>query len=285
MNDTISPDAETGLRAGQVAQKRAQGRQNVLDDRATKSTAQILKDNVCTLFNLFNLRIAAALALVGVWSNLLFLLVVALNTLIGIAQEVHAKRLVEKLSLLSLPTARVIRDGAPAEVPTQDLVEEDVIELEAGRQVCAAVLLTEAAEVNESLLTGESAPVRRSAGERLLSGSFVVSGRCRARVEHVGKENYAARIAQEAKALRGVRSELLTSMRKVTRFTGYWIPFLGVLLFLEALFLRGDPVQDAVVATSAGLLGMLPKGLVLLTSVSLAAGIIALSRSGTSPSP
>lgn len=279
MNDTISPDAETGLRADQVAQKRAQGRQNVLDDRATKSTAQILKDNVCTLFNLFNLLIAAALALVGAWSNLLFLLVVALNTLIGIAQEVHAKHLVEKLSLLSLPTARVIRDGAPAEIPTQDLVEEDVIELEAGRQVCAdAVLLTGAAEVNESLLTGESDPVRRSAGEHLLSGSFVVSGRCRARVEHVGRENYAARIAQEAKALRGVRSELLTSMRKVTRFTGYWIPFLGVLLFLEALFLRGDPVQDAVVATSAGLLGMLPKGLVLLTSVSLAAGIIALSR-------
>lgn len=159
-------------------------------------------------------------------------------------------------------------------------------ELETGRQVCAAaVLLTEAAEVNESLLTGESDPVRRSAGEHLLSGSFVVSGRCRARVEHVGKENYAARIAQEAKALRGVRSELLTSMRKVTRLTGYWIPFLGVLLFLEALFLRGDPVQDAVAATSAGLLGMLPKGLVLLTSVSLAAGIIALARSGTSPSP
>ena len=161
MNDTISPDAETGLRADQVAQKRAQGRQNVLDDRATKSTAQILKDNVCTLFTLFNLLIAAALALVGAWSNLLFLLVVALNTLIGIAQEVHAKRLVEKLSLLSLPTARVIRDGAPAEIPTQDLVEEDVIELEAGRQVCAdAVLLTGAAEVNESLLTGESDPVR-----------------------------------------------------------------------------------------------------------------------------
>lgn len=161
MNDTISPDAETGLRADQVAQKRAQGRQNVLDDRATKSTAQILKDNVCTLFNLFNLLIAAALALVGAWSNLLFLLVVALNTLIGIAQEVHAKRLVEKLSLLSLPTARVIRDGAPAEIPTQDLVEEDVIELEAGRQVCAdAVLLTGEAEVNESLLTGESDPVR-----------------------------------------------------------------------------------------------------------------------------
>lgn len=217
---------------------------------------------------------------------MLFLVVVALNTLTGIVQEVHAKRLVEKLSLLSLPTARVIRDGARAEIPTQDLVEEDVIELEAGRQVCAdAIILTGAAEVNESLLTGESDPVRRSAGEHLLSGSFVVSGRCRARVEHVGKENYAARIAQEAKALRGVRSELLTSMRKVTRLTGYWIPFLGVLLFLEALFLRGDPVQDAVVATSAGLLGMLPKGLVLLTSISLAAGIIALSRSGTSPNP
>ena len=201
------------------------------------------------------------------------------------ASDAHTLlRAIETLDLID--NGEIVMHGAPAEIPTQDLVEEDVIELETGRQVCAdAIILTGAAEVNESLLTGESDPVRRSAGEHLLSGSFVVSGRCRARVEHVGKENYAARIAQEAKALRGVRSELLTSMRKVTRLTGYWIPFLGVLLFLEALFLRGDPVQDAVVATSAGLLGMLPKGLVLLTSVSLAAGIIALSRSGTSPSP
>ena len=161
----------------------------------------------------------------------------------------------------------------------QELVEEDVIELEAGKQVCSdSVILTGNAEVNESLLTGESDPVPRSAGDRLLSGSFIISGKCRAVVEHVGAENYAAKIADQAKRLRSVHSELLSSMRKVTRFTGYLIPPLGILLFLEAFFLRGDMLSHAVVTTAAALLGMLPKGLVLLISISLAVGIISLSK-------
>ena len=200
----------------------------------TKSVACIIRDNVCTLFNLFNVCIAIALALVGAWSNMLFILIIALNTWIGVVQELHAKKLVEELSLLSAPTAKVIRDGKVLEIPAQELVEEDVVIWEAGKQVCAdSVILAGEAEVNESLLTGESDPVPNSAGGRLLSGSFIVSGKCWACVEHVGAENYAAKIAREAKKLRGIHSELLSSMQKVPRFTGFLSPPLGILLFLE----------------------------------------------------
>ena len=277
-----NPDKQfclTGLSAAQVQQKKESGKQNLPPEKSTKSTSQILKDNICTLFNLFNVLIAIALALVGAWSNMMFICIIAVNTLIGIVQELHAKKLVEKLSLLSAPTVRVIRDGKHSEIPIHELVEQDVIELEAGNQVCSdCVILVGEAEVNESLLTGESDPVLKPEGSHLLSDSFIVSGRCRACVEHVGVENYAAAIAREAKRLRGIHSELLSSMRKVTHFTAFLIPPLGILLFLEAFLLRGDTLNHAVVTTAAGLLGMLPKGLVLLISISLAVGIITLSR-------
>lgn len=279
MEDFYKPSHLSGLTSEQVRIKKENGKQNIQPEKVTKSTGQILKDNICTLFNLFNVLIAIALALVGAWSNMLFILIIALNTLIGIIQELHAKKLVEKLSLLSAPTAKVIRDGNVSEIPVQELVEEDVIELEAGKQVCSdSVILAGEVEVNESLLTGESDPISKSAGNHLLSGSFIVSGKCQACVKHVGSENYAAKIAREAKKLRGVHSELLSSMRKVTRFTGFLIPPLGILLFLEAFFIRGDMLNHAVVTTAAGLLGMLPKGLVLLISISLAVGIISLSK-------
>ena len=279
MDDLYQPSYVNGLTCEQVRIKKENGKLNIQPEKVTKSTSQIFKDNICTLFNLFNVLIALALALVGAWSNMLFILVIALNTLIGIVQELHAKKLVEKLSLLSAPTVKVIRDRNILEIPVQELVEEDVIELESGKQVCSdSVVLAGDVEVNESLLTGESDPVSKSVGDHLLSGSFIISGKCRACVEHVGAENYAAKIASEAKKLRGIHSELLSSMRKVTRFTAFLIPPLGISLFLEAFFLRGDTVNHAVVTTAAGLLGMLPKGLVLLISISLAVGIIALSK-------
>lgn len=275
----FSPDANSGLTAEQVAEKRAQGRQNTLPEKGTKTIGQILKDNICTLFNLFNVLIAIALALVGAWSNMLFILIIAFNTLIGIAQEIRAKHMLDKLSLLSVPTAKVVRDGALSELSVQELVEEDVIELDSGRQVCSdSVILSGQVEVNESLLTGESDPIFKSVGDHLLSGSFIISGRCRACVEHVGMENYASKLAHEAKQQRGVQSELLSSMRKVTRFTAYLIPPLGVLLFLEAYFLRNAALDESVITTAAALLGMLPKGLVLLISISLAAGIAMLAK-------
>ena len=200
MDHSFRPSYLSGLSSEQVQSRKENGRQNLLPEKVSKSTGQILKDNICTLFNLFNLLIAAALALVGAWSNMLFILIIALNTLIGIVQELHAKKLVEKLSLLSAPYAKVIRDGKALEIPVQELVESDVIELEAGNQVCSdSVILAGDVEVNESLLTGESDPIPKAAGDHLLSGSFIICAKCRACAEHVGSENYAAKIAREAK--------------------------------------------------------------------------------------
>ena len=279
MEDLYNLTSIYGLSNEQVEKKKEAGKQNIQTKTITKSIKQILKDNICTTFNLLNIMIAIALALVGAWSNMLFILIIILNTIIGIIQEIRAKKMVDELSLLTMPSAKVIRDGKIYEFPIEELVEEDVIQLESGHQICNdAIILTGKIEVNESLLTGEADPIVKSAGDHVLSGSFVVSGKCRACIEHVGEDNYAVQMANEAKKMRPIQSELLASMRKVTRITGYLIPPLGISLFLEAYFLRHTPLNTTVVSIAAGLLGMLPKGLVLLTSISSAIGIIHLSK-------
>ena len=249
------------------------------ENHITKTTGQIFKDNICTLFNLFNLLIAIALAFVGAWSNMFFILIIAVNICIGIVQELKAKKLVEELSLLSMPTADIIRNNEKMHVSVQEVEDNDILLLESGNQICAdSVILSGELEVNESLLTGESDPIIKKQGDSLLSGSSVISGKCQAKVVHTGSENYVSKIADEVKKLKMVNSELLLSMRKVTGFTGWLIIPLGVLLFLEAYYLRSNSLQIAVVSTAAGLLGMLPKGLVLLISIGLATGIVRLSK-------
>ena len=248
-------------------------------EKITKTTGQILRENICTLFNLLNLLIAVALVYVHAWSNLFFIFVIAFNTIIGIAQEIKAKRLIEKLSLLSAPKAEVERNGKVQEIAVEEIELEDILLLDSGKQICADATVVEGTvEVNESLLTGESDAILKKAGDSLLSGSSVISGKCRAQVIHVGSDNYAAKIAREAKKTKAINSELVLSMRKVTKLTGFFIVPLGVLLFLQAYLMRDNSLYDAVVTTSAGLLGMLPKGLYLLISIGLAAGIVALSR-------
>lgn len=249
-------------------------------ETSTKSTAQILKDNICTLFNLLNLLIAIALIYVHAWSNLFFALVIIVNISIGIAQELKAKRLIEKLTLLSQPNANVERDGKKISVPISDILSDDILLLESGNQIPAdAVVIDGELEVNESLLTGESDAILKRVEDSLMSGSSVISGTCRAKVLHVGADSYAAKITKEAKKLKSMNSELVGSMRKVTKMTSFFIVPLGILLFLEAMFLQDNStLYSAVVGTSAGLLGMLPKGLYLLISISLAAGIITLSK-------
>ncbi len=249
-------------------------------ETSTKSTAQIFKDNICTLFNLLNLLIAIALIYVHAWSNLFFALVIIVNISIGIAQELKAKRLIEKLTLLSQPNANVERDGKKISVPISDILSDDILLLESGNQIPAdAVVIDGELEVNESLLTGESDAILKRAEDSLMSGSSVISGTCRAKVLHVGADSYAAKITKEAKKLKSMNSELVGSMRKVTKMTSFFIVPLGILLFLEAMFLQDNStLYSAVVGTSAGLLGMLPKGLYLLISISLAAGIITLSK-------
>ena len=258
---------QQGLTSRQVEERTANGQKNALPASASKSTAQILKENIFTLFNLLNFLIAIALALVGAWSNMVFILIILLNLVIGIAQELHAKKMVDELSLLIVPKAKVIRDGREQSIPVEDVVLDDVLVLDSGQQICCdSVVIEGESEVNESLLTGESDPVNKMEGDPLLSGASIVSGRCLARVVHVGEDNYVSRVTAEIRSGKG------------TRVTTVMIIPLGIILFLEALLLRQVSVYDAVVGSAAGLLGMLPKGLVLLISVSLAAGTTKLAR-------
>lgn len=248
-------------------------------EKITKSTGQILRENICTLFNLLNVLIAIALICVHAWSNLFFIFIIALNTSIGIIQEIKAKRLIEKLSLLSAPKADVERDGEVMHIDIAEVELDDILLLESGKQICADSVIAEGkVEVNESLLTGESDAILKKEGDSLLSGSSIISGKCRAKVIHVGADNYAAKIAKEAKKSKAMSSELVLSMRRVTKLTGFLIIPLGILLFIQALVFRDNSMYDAVVTTSAGLLGMLPKGLYLLISIGLAAGIVFLSK-------
>ena len=246
---------------------------------ATKTVPQILRDNLCTVFNALNLMIAIALAAVGAWKNILFIFVILINTAVGIVQEIRAKRQIERLTLLAQPMATRLRDGAEQSIRPEEIAEGDVLVFTAGSAVCTDCTVQEGRlEVNESILTGESEPVVKLPGDRLLSGSSVIAGRCLAAAECGADECFTARMVDEVKQTKGSSSELLTAMKRVTRFTSLLIVPLGVLLFVQAVFFRGMPIAAAVAATSAGLLGMLPKGLVLLISIGLAVGVIRLSR-------
>ena len=248
-------------------------------NNATKTVPQILRENICTVFNLLNLMIAVALAAVGAWKNILFIFIILINTVIGIIQEIRAKRQIERLTLLAQPLVTVSRGGAEKSISPEEIQKGDVLVLTAGSAVCTDCAVQEGQiEVNESILTGESEPVVKRPGDRLLSGSSVIAGRCLAKTECCADECFTAQMVREVKRAKGSGSELLSSMKKVTRLTGSFIVPLGVLLFVQAYFLRGTPLDTAVIATSAGLLGMLPKGLVLLISVGLAVGVIRLSK-------
>lgn len=270
----------SGLSAAEVEMRRIQGEGGSPAPRITKSRGQIIRENVFTLFHLLNFLLAALLFAVGAYSNMLFIAIIILNIIIGTAQELKAKKLVDELSLLGRPRIRVRRSGKDVPVELEEVVKDDLLVLESGNQICCdAVVVEGMLEVNESLLTGESDGVVKEEGGELLSGSFVIAGKALARVIHVGDENYAAKLANEVKREKETASELLGSMRKVTQFTSFFILPLGIVLLLEALFLRGASAEEAVVSSAAALLGMLPKGLVLLISVSLAAGVIRLAKS------
>ncbi len=269
----------TGLTSAEVEERKRQTSDNAPSRSITRSTGQIIRENVFTLFNLLNFSIAILLFLVGAYSNMFFTAIILANILIGIFQELKAKKLVDELSLLNRPQVKVLRDEKEKTIAAEELVTEDVMILESGYQICGdAVVLSGSLEVNESLLTGESDAVIKEAGDSLLSGSAVVSGKCYARVLHTGRKSYVGKLADAVKAEKETGSELLASMRKVTRFTSFLILPLGVLLFMEAFLLRTATFNSAIVATAAALLGMLPKGLVLLISVSLANGVIRLSK-------
>lgn len=268
-----------GLSTQEVMERKARGESGDKSGSITKTKGQILKENIFTLFNFLNFVIAALLFAVGAYSNMAFIVIIVINIVIGIAQELKAKKLVDELSVLNRPKAKVLRDDRSFVVEMEDIVKDDVMVLESGHQICNdGIVLDGMAEVNESLLTGESDAVLKTTGSELYSGSFVVSGKCYAKVTHVGNENYAVKLTEEAKKAKQISSELLGSMKRVTRFISFLIVPLGILLFLEAVILRHALPAGAVISSAAALLGMLPKGLVLLIAVSLATGVIRLAK-------
>lgn len=269
----------TGLTKIEVEQRKAAGQGSQAPPQITKSTAAIIKGNICTLFNFLNFVIAILLFIAGAYSNMLFIGIIILNIVIGIFQELKAKKLVDELSILNRPSIHVIRDGKEESIGMEDVVKDDIIVLKSGDQICNDSRVIEGTlEMNESLLTGESDAIVKKKGSMLLSGSSVISGKALARVEHAGNDNYATKLVNEVKEEKQIHSQLLDSMKKVTHFTSFLIIPLGVLLFLEATFLRNLTFSNAIVSSAAALLGMLPKGLVLLISVSLATGVIRLAK-------
>ncbi|WP_010054814.1 cation-translocating P-type ATPase [Carnobacterium maltaromaticum] len=268
-----------GLSANEVEERQNNGQQNDYQENVAKSTKMIIKDNVWTLFNFLNLAIGVCLAAVGAFSNMVFLVIILVNILIGIYQEIHARNLVAKLAIISESRVTVIRSGKKVEIAATELVMDDIVLLAAGEQVPSDMKVVQGrAEVNEALLTGESELIEKTSSDELLSGSFLSSGQCYAQVIHVGKDNYATRIAEEAKVHKPLQSELMNSVAKVAKFTSFVIIPLGLVLFFEAFFMRSDSTQVAVVSSAAALLGMLPKGLVLLISISLATAVTKLAN-------
>lgn len=275
----FSPDAALGLTTEQVQKRNAQGLANGEPETRTKSVQQILRENLLTPFNLLNLILGMLVFLAGSYKNMLFLGVAFFNTLIGVFQEIQAKRTIDKLSLIAAPKARVIRNGSISQIPVNELVLDDVCLLEAGNQVCAdCIVMQGGCEVNESLITGESDPISKSEGELLLSGSFLVSGSVRAQVEHVGEENYAAAIVKTVKRPKRAVSEIMTSINRIIRFIGFAILPIGILMFCKQVFFSHQDFHHGVVVTVGSLVGMVPEGLVLLTSVVLAVSVLRLAR-------
>ena len=266
-----------GLTQSQVRERQAQGQVNDFKASASTSTWQIIKRNVFTLFNALNFAIALALAFVQAWSNLVFFAVICFNAFSGIVTELRAKHMVDKLNLLTKEKVKTIRDGQEIALDPEELVLDDIIYLSAGEQIPSdAIVLEGFAEVNEAMLTGESDLVQKEVEAVLLSGSFLASGSVLAKVNHVGADNYAAKLMLEAKTVKPINSRIMKSLDSLAGFTGKIIIPFGVALLLEALILKGLPLKSSVVNTSTALLGMLPKGIALLTITSLLTAVIKL---------
>lgn len=267
-----------GLSAEEVAQRKQAGLVNRKVDVVTKSVGQIILSHTLTLFNLLNFALALALLLVGSFKNMLFMGVVLSNTAIGVVQEIRSKRMVDRLAIVVSNRVQVIRDGKPQDIPIEEIVQDDYICLQRGNQVAADSRVVEGeCFANESLLTGEADSIDKRAGDSLLSGSFIISGSCIAQVEHVGSENYAAQISVEAKEIKAVKSEIMTTLKKIIKVISFIIVPLGLFLFYNQYTLPDATLEAAVIGTVAGMIGMIPEGLMLLTSTVLAVSIIRLS--------
>ncbi len=272
----------TGLTQEQVQQQIEAGNVNINENPNTRTYKRIVLENTLTFFNFINAALLALVLLVGSYKNAAFVGIIVINTVIGIIQEIRAKKTLDKLAILTASKSKVIRDGQEVEISTEELVLGDTVLLKTGDQVPADAKLQEGSlEVNESLLTGEADTLVKSVGDDLFSGSFVTSGQAHCQVVHVGKDNYASKITGEAKEFRRHHSELRDSLNKILKVISVIILPLGIALFYKQFYWTDNTFRDSVVSTVAAVLGMIPEGLVLLTSVALTLGAMRLAREKT----
>ncbi|AWW26535.1 cation-translocating P-type ATPase [Acetobacterium carbinolicum] len=273
---------EIGLTQAQVEERIADGKVNVQPQSKTKTIGRIIKDNSLTLFNMLNIILALMIIFVESFQNLLFINIVIINTFIGIIQEIKAKKTIDKLSLISQPHVSVLRDGKLEEIVFEKIVMDDILILKAGKQIPSdSQVVKGEIEVNESLLTGESDSIMKYEGDALLSGSFVVSGQATVQVTQVGLENYASKLVEAVKVAKKPNSEIMKALGFIMKSIGIVIVPLGLLLLYKQLLVQNLPLQVSVTGTVAALIGMIPAGLVLLTSVALAVGVVRLGHHQT----
>ena len=274
------PDYWEGLNTRQVKEHETGGWSNVNVDPPAKTTKEIVCENVFTYFNFIFVVLAVLLIIVGSFRNLTFLPVIMINTLIGIAQEIRAKETIEKLNMLNAPKASVVRNGKVSVIDSEKLVLDDIVIFQSGNQICAdAVVVAGEAMVNESLLTGESDEIKKEKGDHLMSGSFVVAGKCYARLDAVGVDSYISKLTLEAKAMQQKeQSEMIRALDKLVKFVGIALIPIGIALFIQGMYVNGASFRESIIAMVAAVIGMIPEGLYLLVSVALAVSSIRLAE-------
>ena len=275
-----NPEYKKGLTSQQVQEHRLHGWTNKAVEPPSKTTKEIVHENVFTYFNLIFVVLAVLLCLVGSFRDLTFLPVIIANTLIGIIQEIRAKQVLDKLTMLNAPRASVVRDGKRTVINAEDLVVDDIVIFKAGDQVCAdAEVSAGEVQVNESILTGEADEITKRKGDKLMSGSFIVSGQCHARLDKVGEDSYISKLTLQAKAMQSKeQSEMIRSLDKLVKCVGVAIIPIGIVLFSQAFFIQHDGFRESVTSMIAAVIGMIPEGLYLLASVALAVSSIRLAQ-------
>ena len=276
--ERYNEEIDKGLTYEQVKSRIQDGYYNIDSNIKTKTISEIIFTNIFTLFNMLNFSIAFFIFLVGSYKNLFFLGVVISNILISTIQEIRSKKIIDKLSIISSTKACVIREGKEQIVSINEVVLDDIIKYKRGNQIITdSVILSGTVDVNESLISGEENSITKIKGDMLYSGSFIISGDCICRVEHVGNNNYSSKIIKEARYIKKGNSVIIDTLKKVIKVISFIIIPLGIILFLKELKVTGD-IENSVVSASAAIIGMIPEGLILLTSTVLAVSTIRLAR-------
>ena len=271
---------EQGLSTQEVQERIEKGQINISQDNISKTKKQIILEHTLTYFNLLNIFLAGIIISTGRWTNLTFMGVVTINALVGIYQELKVKKIIDQLTVVTVKKVKVVRNHQEKIIPINELVLDDVIYLENGNQIGSDCVVIESRgmEVNESMLTGESKPVKKKHGNELMSGSFVVAGSGYARVIRVGNDNYSTQLVHKAKHKNKASSEMKDAIEKIIKVLSFVIVPVGIILFISQMAAFPNDQATAIVKTVGGVIGMIPEGLVLLTSLSFILGVGKLAR-------